>query len=57
MLDEASLASGIYENFRKCLNIRQAYIDRSLQNPSEDPKNHIKTHDVLVNFRQIVYFE
>lgn len=46
MMDEASLASGIYENFRKCLALRQSYIDKSLQNSSDDPKNHIRTHDV-----------
>lgn len=45
-MDEASLASGIYQNFRKCLELRQKYIRFSLQNPLDNPKDEISDPEV-----------
>lgn len=47
MADESSLASGIYENLRKCIALREKYMELSLQRPGDNPLNYVALEKVL----------
>lgn len=47
MFDESSLASGIFENFKKCIALRDRYMALSLQQLSDNPINRVVEEDVV----------
>jgi len=55
MIDESSLASGIYENLRKCVALREKYMMLSLQVPGENPKDDIPDERVLTSILSHLY--